>query len=65
MDELGDALRVKGFNPTWKELITLGKELDVNKNGQIGTQRASWHRNTIDSMRTDSSTCTEANFLFN
>ena len=25
-----------GFNPTSKELVKLGKELDVNGNGQIG-----------------------------
>ena len=26
MDELGDALRLKGFNPTSKELVKLGRE---------------------------------------
>lgn len=37
MDELGDALRLKGFNPTSKELVKLGRELDTDRSGEIGT----------------------------
>eukprot|EP00729_Bicosta_minor_P007396 gene7396-18683_t len=35
MDELGDALRLKGFNPTSKELVKLGRELDTDRSGEI------------------------------
>ena len=36
IDELGDALRVKGFNPTSKELVAIARELDVDNSGFIG-----------------------------